>query len=81
MQKNSFVQGTKVKEIKPIQIEKILAYVPRIEIQVQIGKMLHDFDRLISDIGSGLPAEIKARRQQYEYYRNKLLTFKELEVA
>jgi len=33
----------------------------------------------VNDISSGLPAEIKARKQQYEYYREKLLTFKELE--
>jgi type I restriction enzyme S subunit len=43
--------------------------------------MLQDFDNLIMEIDSGLPAEIATRRQQYEYYRNKLLTFKELDVA
>jgi type I restriction enzyme S subunit len=80
-QKNSFVQGTKVKDIKPIQIGRILVYVPDLDSQVAIGKMLQDFDNLIMEIDSGLPAEIATRRQQYEYYRNKLLTFKELDVA
>ncbi|MDK9655601.1 hypothetical protein FAM15300_001504, partial [Propionibacterium freudenreichii] len=36
------------------------------------------FDALVNNLTSGLPAELNARRQQYEYYRDKLLTFKEL---
>ncbi|MEG1314627.1 MAG: restriction endonuclease subunit S, partial [Anaerovoracaceae bacterium] len=39
---------------------------------------LDRFDTLCNDISSGLPAEIKARQQQYEYYRDKLLTFKNI---
>ncbi|NLA65362.1 MAG: restriction endonuclease subunit S, partial [Leucobacter sp.] len=39
------------------------------------------FDALVNDLSVGLPAELAARRQQYEYYRDELLTFKELEVA
>jgi len=39
---------------------------------------LDKFDKLVNDISEGLPAEINARKQQYEYYREKLLTFKEL---
>jgi hypothetical protein len=38
---------------------------------------LDKFEKLVNDISTGLPAELKMRRQQYEYYRNKLLTFKE----
>jgi type I restriction enzyme S subunit len=49
--------------------------VPPIEKQRKIVGILDKFDKLVSDISDGLPAEIKARRQQYEYYRNKLLTF------
>jgi len=41
---------------------------------------LGNFDSLVSDISSGIPAEIEARRQQYEYYRDKLLTFPEKAV-
>jgi type I restriction enzyme S subunit len=40
---------------------------------------LDKFDKLVNDISEGLPAEIDARRKQYEYYRGKLLEFKELE--
>ena len=49
------------------------------EEQNRIVKILDHFDDLVNDISSGLPAEIKARRQQYEYYRAKLLTFKVME--
>ena len=38
-------------------------------------KILDKFDALVNDISSGLPAEIEARRKQYEYYRDLLLTF------
>lgn len=45
----------------------------------RIVGILDKFDALINDLSVGLPAEITARRQQYEYYRDQLLTFKELE--
>ena len=41
--------------------------------------ILNDFDALVNDLSIGLPAELAARRKQYEHYRDKLLTFKELE--
>ncbi|MDE6087413.1 MAG: restriction endonuclease subunit S [Oscillospiraceae bacterium] len=41
-------------------------------------KILDRFDRLCNDLTCGLPAEINARQKQYEYYRDKLFTFKEL---
>jgi type I restriction enzyme S subunit len=53
--------------------------VPSIEKQYKIAEMLDKFDTLISSISIGLPAEIEVRRQQYEYYREKLLTFKPLD--
>jgi type I restriction enzyme S subunit len=80
-QKNRFVQGTKVKDIKPSEIGRISVFIPDLTTQRSIGKKLHAFDALLSDVSIGLPAEIAARRKQYEYYRDKLLTFKELEVA
>jgi type I restriction enzyme S subunit len=46
--------------------------------QIRIVTVLDKFDALINDISVGLPAEIKMRRQQYEYYRNQLLTFKDI---
>ena len=54
--------------------------LPSIEEQEKIVRMLEKFDVLNNDISIGLPAEIEARQKQYEYYRNKLLTFKELEA-
>ncbi len=52
--------------------------IPSINEQNRIVSILDKFDKLTTDISEGLPAEINARRKQYEYYRNKLLTFKEL---
>ena len=46
--------------------------------QERIVSILDRFDALCNDLTSGLPAEIEARCKQYEYYRDKLLTFKEL---
>lgn len=80
-QKNSYVQGTKVKDIKPAHIGKIEVYVPPMKKQIEIGLMMRNFDALVEDVTIGLPAEITARRKQYEYYRNKLLTFKVLGAA
>ena len=50
--------------------------VPSMEEQERIVSILDRFDKLCNDISEGLPAEIEARRKQYEYYRDKLLTFK-----
>ncbi len=52
--------------------------VPSLEVQQRIVGILDRFDALCNDISSGLPAEIEMRQKQYEYYRDKLLTFKEL---
>ena len=65
--------------LKPLL--KFTVPIPPLEVQSKISEVLDKFEALINDIFIGLPAEIAARRQQYEYYRNKLLTFKELEVA
>jgi len=56
-------------------ISKAKIYVPSIEEQKRIVSILSRFDALCNDISSGLPAEIAARKKQYEYYRDKLLTF------
>lgn len=50
--------------------------VPSLANQQRIVSILDRFDTLTSDLTQGLPAEIEKRRQQYEYYRDKLLTFK-----
>jgi type I restriction enzyme S subunit len=50
--------------------------IPPLSEQKKIVSILDKFDALVNDISIGLPAEIEARRKQYEYYRNRLLTFK-----
>ena len=52
--------------------------LPSIEEQKRIISILDRFDSICNDLTSGLPAEIEARQKQYEYYRDKLLTFKEV---
>ena len=59
------------------QVAELEITVPTIEIQKRIVATISKFDELSTDIESGLPAEIDARQKQYEYYRDKLLTFKE----
>jgi len=59
-------------------IKKAKIPVPSLEEQERIIKILDHFDALVNDISVGLPAEIKARREQYEYYRGKLLAFQPL---
>lgn len=49
--------------------------IPPLDVQQKIVSILDRFDALCNDITQGLPAEIAARRKQYEYYRDKLLTF------
>ena len=56
-------------------IENIEIYLPPIDVQERIVKVLDNFDAICSDLGIGLPAEIEKRQKQYEYYRDKLLTF------
>ncbi|MEG0771615.1 MAG: restriction endonuclease subunit S, partial [Clostridia bacterium] len=61
-------------EVTPSKLEKIQIPVPSLIEQQRIVDILDRFDVLCNDISEGLPAEIKARQQQYEYYRDKLLT-------
>ena len=55
--------------------------VPPLEEQQCIVDTLDHFEKLCNDISEGLPAEIEARQKQYEYYRDKLLTFKKKEAV
>lgn len=60
------------------RIKELTLRCPPFSEQHRIASMLDGFDDLVSNLSSGLPAEIAARRQQYEYYRDRLLAFKEL---
>ena len=57
-------------------LEKFTIPIPPLTEQQRIVSILDRFEALTTDLQSGLPAEIAARRKQYEYYREKLLTFK-----
>ena len=65
-----------VPHISMKDIENFVLPLPTEKIQDEIAKILDRFDALCNDLTSGLPAEIEARQKQYEYYRDKLLTFK-----
>ncbi|MDD6027258.1 MAG: restriction endonuclease subunit S [Bacteroidales bacterium] len=67
MTTRALTNGTSLSEVKIL--------VPSMQEQQRIVSILDRFETLTTDLQSGLPAEIEARRQQYEYYRNKLLTF------
>ena len=57
--------------------EKLTVPVPPLDVQKRIVNVLDNFEKICSDLNIGLPAEIEARQKQYEYYRDKLLTFVE----
>ena len=61
-------------------LNKIKIPVPSLEEQQRIVNILDRFDKLCNDITCGLPAEIKLHQKRYEYYRDKLLSFKELQI-
>lgn len=66
--------------VDSLDFQKVLAYkipLPSLAAQEQLAKILDNFDAICSDLVSSLPAEIEFRQKQYEYYRDKLLTFKE----
>ena len=67
--------------VDSLDFQKVLAYkipVPPLDVQNRIVNVLDNFEKICSDLNIGLPAEIEARQKQYEYYRDKLLTFKEV---
>lgn len=77
-QKKRYAYGAKVIDIKTEDLTKILIPIPPLELQEKIVAILDRFETLVNDLTNGLPAEIAAVKDQYEYYRNKLLTFKKL---
>lgn len=59
------------------RLQSVSIPVPPLELQEKIVAVLDRFETLVNDLSDGLPAEIAAVKEQYEYYRNRLLTFKE----
>ena len=74
-QKAKLAHGTKVIEVTPSKLNNVVINLPCIEEQNSIVAILDKFDKLCNDISEGIPAEIEARQKQYEYYRDKLLSF------
>ena len=74
-QKRRLAHGTKVIEVTPSKLSDIVIMLPTLDEQNRIVEILDRFDSLCNDISNGLPAEIEARQKQYEYYRDKLLSF------
>ena len=77
-QKVKLAHGTKVIEVTPDKLNDITIPLPPLDVQERIVNVLDNFDAICSDLKIGLPAEIDARKKQYEYYRDLLLTFAEL---
>lgn len=61
-------------------IEEIEIPLPDLEVQNRLVNILDKFDAICTDLNIGLPAEIEARQKQYEYYRDKLLSFEEVKL-
>jgi type I restriction enzyme S subunit len=74
----SRVRRASVPRLARSVIEELIIPVPPLKEQERIVAILDHFDALCNDLTSGIPAEIEARQKQYEYYRDKLLTFKEV---
>ena len=77
MQKGKGKVKSKVVHTNVPSLKEIVVPIPSLEEQERIATILDKFYALTTDITAGLPAEIEARRKQYEYYRDQLLTFKQ----
>lgn len=78
-QKVKLAQGTKVLDVAPNKLLNVEIPIPSLEEQEKIVNILDTFDKVCTDISREISTEIEMRKKQYEYYREKLLTFKELE--
>lgn len=76
LQMKKYVKNGKISSLPASGLAEALIPLPSLEEQERIASILDRFDSLTNDLAAGLPAEIEKRRQQYEYYRDKLLTFK-----
>ena len=70
------IKSTTINNINNQIMQSLVLPIPPISVQQEIVDILDKFYTLTADLTAGLPAEIEARRKQYEYYRDKLLTFK-----
>lgn len=75
MHLNKYAKGGGQPLITASELKKLLIPIPPLSEQKRIVSILDKFDALVNDLSQGLPAEIAAVQEQYEYYRNKLLSF------
>lgn len=73
-----YQKGSSYPAITNTEVKEYKIFLPSLDEQKFIISILDKFDTLCNDLTIDLPAEIEARKKQYEYYRDKLLTFKEL---
>lgn len=76
-----YVSEGKICSISAKGLGSAIIPIPPYEEQVRIATLLNKFDELVSDLVQGLPAEIAAVKEQYEYYRNKLLSLPEYKLS
>ncbi|WRC79069.1 restriction endonuclease subunit S [Helicobacter pylori] len=76
----NLVSRGSIPALNKADIETLTIPIPPLEIQQEIVKILDQFSVLTTDLLAGIPAEIEARKKQYEYYREKLLSFKPLKA-
>lgn len=69
------MEASSMKNLTMEKIRKFKIPVPSLEIQSRIVQVLDNFDKVCNDLNIGLPKEIELRQKQYEYFREKLLTF------
>lgn len=76
----SKVRKASVPRLSRKSIEQLFIPIPSLSEQQRIVSILDKFETLVNDLTEGIPAEISAVQEQYEYYRNKLLSFPKLEA-
>ena len=74
-----YITGAAQPKLNQKNLNLIEIPFPTMEEQKRVVQILDRFEKLCNDIEEGLPAEIEARQKQYEYYRDKLLTFEQIE--
>mgnify|MGYP003954286539 CR=1 FL=1 len=76
-----WISGSTQPKLNKANLNRIPIPVPPLGEQERIVSVLDKFDALVNDLSIGLPAELAARRRQYEYYRDRLLSFAEIGTA
>ncbi|MCG3460690.1 restriction endonuclease subunit S [Xenorhabdus bovienii] len=80
-QKRKYINGAKVRRVSKDDLAKIVVPIPKkLDIQTEIVRILDVFTELTAELTAGLTAELTARKKQYNYYRDQLLSFEESEV-